>query len=81
MNSGFVHTINPVLVRWLMILFTWASTLAMIVSAVSGERGFGFSDSKTNNFVHILYGLGVIGVFPACLVFIVGLLRALWMQL
>ncbi len=62
---------------WLIIIFTWASTLAMVIAAVSGERGFGFSGSKMNNFVYVLYGIGVVAVFPACFLLIFGLIRAL----
>ena len=62
---------------WLMIFFTWASMLAMITTAVSGERGFGFFGSNTNKLVYILYVLGAIAVFPACLLLIFGLLNAL----
>lgn len=62
---------------WLMIFFAWASTLAMLLAAISGERGFGLSGSNTNKFIFILYGLGVITVFPASFLLIFGLLRAL----
>lgn len=62
---------------WLIIFFTWTSTLAMIIAAVSGERGLGFSGSITNKVVYVLYGVGVIAVFPAFLLLIFGLLNAL----
>ena len=62
---------------WLIIFFAWASTLAMIIAAVSGKRGFGFSGSNTNKLGYILYVLGVVAVFPACFLLIFGLLNAL----
>lgn len=62
---------------WLMIFFTWTSMLAMIMVALSGERGFGWFGSKTNKFIYVLYVLGAIAVFPACLLLIIGLINAL----
>ena len=62
---------------WLMIFFAWASTLAMLIAAISGERGFSLSGSSTNKLIFILYGLGVVTVFPACFLLIFGLLKAL----
>jgi len=62
---------------WLIIFFTWTSMLAMIIAAFSGERGLRLEGSHTNKLVYILYGLGTLAVFPACLLLIVGLLNAL----
>lgn len=62
---------------WLMIFFAWASTLAMFIAAVSGERGLRLSGSGTNKLIFILYGLDVVTVFPACFLLILGLLNAL----
>lgn len=62
---------------WLIIFFTWTSTLAMIIAAASGERGLRLSGSVTNKVVYVLYGVGVIAVFPAFLLLIFGLLNAL----
>jgi hypothetical protein len=62
---------------WLIIFFTWTSMLAMIIAAVSGERGLGFFGSNTNKLVYILYVLGTIAIFPACLLLILGLLNVL----
>ena len=62
---------------WLMIFFTWTSMLAMIIAAASGERGLGWNGSKTNRLVYLLYALGTIAVFPACVLLIVGLLEVL----
>ena len=66
---------------WLLVFFTWTSMLAMIVRAVTGERGLGFNGSATNRLVFVLYAAGTIAVFPGCILLIHGLLRALWMQL
>ena len=62
---------------WLIIFFTWTSMLAMIMVAVSGERGFGWFGSKINKLIYILYVLGAIAVFPACFLLIFGLFNAL----
>jgi multisubunit Na+/H+ antiporter MnhG subunit len=62
---------------WLIIFFVWTSMLAMIIAAASGDRGLGFSGSNTNKLVYILYALGTIAIFPACLLLIVGLFKAL----
>jgi len=62
---------------WLMIFFTWTSMLAMMIVAISGERGFGWIGSKTNKLIYVLYILGAIAVFPACFLLIFGLFNAL----
>ena len=65
------------LVAWLLIFFTWTSVLAMVIAAASGERGRGFCGSSTNKIVFVLYLVGGVAVFPASVVLIVGLLKAL----
>jgi hypothetical protein len=65
---------------WLVIFFTWTSMLAMIIRAVSGERGLRCKGSNANKLVYILYALGTIAIFPACLLLISGLLNALYKQ-
>lgn len=65
---------------WLAIVFVWASMLAMILAALSGERGFGLSGSAMNRLIYVLYALGVVAIFPACLLLIYGLFTALTMQ-
>jgi len=62
---------------WLLIFFTWTSMLAMIIAAVSGERGLRCSGSVANKLVYVLYALGTIAVFPACFLLIFGLYNAL----
>lgn len=62
---------------WLIIFFTWTSVLAMLIAAVSGERGLRCSGSNTNKLVYILYALGTVAIFPACSLLIFGLLNAL----
>ena len=63
---------------WLIIFFVWTSILAMTVSAISGERGFGFSGSTTNKLIFVLYTLGTMAVFPGFVWLLFGLLKALW---
>ena len=48
----------------------------MIIVALSGERGFGWFGSNTNKLIYVLYVLGAIAVFPACLLLILGLFNA-----
>lgn len=62
---------------WLILFFTWTSMLAMIIAAVSGERGLGYSGSSTNKLVYILYAVGTVAIFPACSLLIYGLLKSL----
>ena len=62
---------------WLIIFFVWISIFAMILVAISGERGFGFYGSNINKLIFIFYVVGAIAVFPALLLLIFGLLNAL----
>lgn len=62
---------------WLMIFFVWTSMLAMVIAAATGERGLGLSGSFTNKLVYGLYAVGTVAVFPACMLLIIGLIRAL----
>lgn len=62
---------------WLIIFFVWTSTLAMILVAITGERGFGWYGSRINKLIYVLYGLGAITIFPAFLMLIWGLINAL----
>ena len=65
------------LVAWLFIFFTWTSVFAMLIAAASGQRGLRFSGSNTNKLVFALYVVGGVAVFPASVVLLVGLFRAL----
>ena len=62
---------------WLTIFFVWTSVFAMIIVAVTGERGFGWFGPNTNKLAYSLYVSGTIAVFPAFLLLIYGLLNAL----
>lgn len=62
---------------WLIIFSIWASMLAMIIAAASGERGFQLAGSATNRLVYVLYALDVVTIFPACALLVVGLIGAL----
>lgn len=64
-------------VVWLVIFFTWTSMLAMIIRAVSGERGLRCEGSVANKVVYICYAAGTVAIFPALLLLILGLLKAL----
>lgn len=62
---------------WLTIYFVWTSTLAMVLRAISGELGFKWSSSSTNNLIYVLYVSGTIAIFPACVLLIFGLYKAI----
>jgi hypothetical protein len=62
---------------WMLIFFAWASMLAMILRAVTGERGLGFKGSATNRLVFALYAAGAVAVFPGCILLVHGLFDAL----
>ena len=62
---------------WLAIAFVWTSTSAMVIRAVSGQRGLRCEGSFPNRAIYILYGVGTITIFPACAVLIAGLAMAL----
>ena len=62
---------------WLVVFFTWTSVAAMILAAASGQRGQRFEGSNLNRLVYALYFVGVVAVFPAGVVLIIGLFRAL----
>ena len=62
---------------WLIIVFTWASLLAMFIRAFTGERGFYSGGSKANRASFALYGLGAITLFPGVAILAIGLVRAL----
>lgn len=64
---------------WLMIIFVWTSTLAMLVAAASGERGLQFEGSTSNKLVWGLYAVGMVALAPALLLGIYGLLKAVQM--
>jgi hypothetical protein len=62
---------------WLMLLFVWTSVAAMMIAAVSGQRGLGWHGSSTNKLVYGPYVVGAVAVFPASFLLVAGLLRAL----
>jgi hypothetical protein len=62
---------------WLVLFFVWTSVCAMLLAAATGQRGLRFTGSVANRLVYTLYVVGTIAVFPAGVVLVVGLLRAL----
>lgn len=64
-------------VSWLIVLFAWTSTLAMIMTAVTGNRGFEWSGPNLNKLAYALYLVGATAVFPAFSILIWGLAIAL----
>ena len=64
-------------ISWLTIFFVWTSILAMVLVAISGERGFGLFGTNINKLIYVLYALGAIALFPALLLLIWGLFSAL----
>ena len=65
------------IIVWLTIFFVWTSVFAMIIVAVTGERGFGWFGSNANKLAYSLYALGTIAIFPALLLLAYGLFNAL----
>jgi hypothetical protein len=59
------------------LFFAWTSTLAMIIVAMTGERGFGWSGPMANKVAFALYATGTAAVLPAFLVLMTGLAVAL----
>lgn len=71
----------PALPEWqswwvagLITLFVWTSVLAMLIRAVTGETGFGFTGSAANKLAFVLYATGTIAVFSGFGWFVYGLI-------
>jgi hypothetical protein len=62
---------------WLMIVSIWASMFAMLIAAITGDRGLQNRGSNTNRLVYLLYGIHAVTLFPAFFILIYGLLSAL----
>ena len=45
---------------WLIIFFAWTSTVAMTITAITGERGFGWFGPAANKLTYALYALGTL---------------------
>ena len=58
---------------WLIIIFVWTSMAAMLIRAITGTDGFGYSGSTANRITFLLYGVGTAAVFPGMLILIYGL--------
>lgn len=61
----------------LIVVFVWASTLAMLLRALSGEAGFQFSGSAANRAAFLLYALGAVALFPGLALLAWGFWQAL----
>ncbi len=61
----------------LIVFFTWASVLAMLLRALTGQKGFDPAGPLSNRVVFGLYGSGALALFVGLLWFIIGLFRAL----
>lgn len=62
---------------WLMIISIWASMLAMVIAAISGDRGLSLGGSLTNKLVYLFYAIHIVTILPAFILLIYGLLNAL----
>ncbi len=62
---------------WLIILFAWTSTAAMVIAAATGQRGLTLSGSPTNRLVFVLYVASAVAAFPAVALLAAGLFSAL----
>ena len=80
--AAIIHL--PLLRDWLLnatalaiIVFAWASTISMIITAVTGEHGFRQTGPAINRVAHLLYVMGAVAVFPAMIILGYGLLMRL----
>lgn len=62
---------------WLIIISIWASMFAMIIAAISDERGLRLSGSLANKLVYLFYAIHIVTIIPAFFLLIYGLLKAL----
>lgn len=62
---------------WLMIVSIWASMFAMLIAAITGDRGLQNAGTGTNRLVYFLYGIHALTLFPALFILIYGLIKAL----
>jgi hypothetical protein len=63
---------------WLMIIFVWTTTMAMLIAAATGRRGLQWHGFAVDRVILVLYIVGGAAVFPACGLLITGLVRALY---
>jgi hypothetical protein len=80
--AGIIHL--AVLPSWLLwwatlaiILFAWASTMAMLITGLTGESGFRQQGPLINRLAHALYVAGAAAVFPGMAIIGFGLARQL----
>jgi len=62
---------------WLIIVFVWTSTAAMLLRAITGGKGFRFSGPVANKLTFLLYVLGSAAVFPGFVWLAIGFLLAM----
>ncbi len=62
---------------WLMILGTWLFIIAMLIAAITGERGLKTGGSLINRGVYFSYLIGALFSLIGCGLLLVGLYRAL----
>ena len=62
---------------WLVVVFVWASTIAMVLRGITGETGFGLSGGPANRIGFILYGIGVLSLFPGLIILTWGFAKSL----
>ncbi len=62
---------------WLMIVSIWASIAAMLIAAITGDRGLNHKGSIWNRLIFGCYVVHGVTLFPAMLILIYGLALAL----
>ena len=62
---------------WLMIVSIWASMFAMLIAAITGDRGLQNAGTSANRLVYFLYAIHAVTLFPAFFILIYGLIKAL----
>jgi hypothetical protein len=62
---------------WLMIVSIWSSMFAMLIAAITGDRGLQNAGTTMNRLVYLFYGVHAVTLFPAFFILIYGLISAL----
>lgn len=61
----------------LVVVFVWASTIAMVLRGITGETGFGLAGKPANRIGFILYVVGVLSLFPGLILLAWGFAKSL----
>jgi hypothetical protein len=62
---------------WLFIISIWASVFAMLIAALTGDRGLQNRGAFANRLIYLLYVIHAVTLIPAFLILMYGLIRAM----